>query len=89
MDIEPWGLPSWSTDDKYNDLVNLAVVYQQVRTELNTNGQSKVLIYADLTDWLDSTSAINWPSLTVRDQWFSGILTNPAGITLMVYEQNT
>lgn len=89
LDIEPWGLPSWSTDDKYNDLVNLAVVYQQVRTELDTNGEGNVLIYADLTDWLDSTSAINWPSLTVRDQWFSGILTNLAGITLMAYEQNT
>lgn len=89
LDIEPWGLPSWSTDNQYNDLVNLAAVYQQVRTELDTNGESNVLIYADLTDWLDSTSAINWPSLAARDQWFSGILTNLAGITLMAYELNT
>ena len=89
LDIEPWGLPSWPTDNKYNDLVNLAGAYQQVRTELDTNGETNVLIYADLTDWLDSTSAINWPSLTVRDEWFSGILTNLAGITLMAYGQNT
>ncbi len=89
LDLEPWGLPSWPTDNKYNDLVNLAAEYQQVRTELNTNGQSDVLVYADLSDWLDSTNAINWPSLTVRDQWFSGILTNLAGITLMDYEQPT
>jgi hypothetical protein len=89
LDIEPWGLPSWSTDNKYNDLVNLAAVYQQVRTELNTNGESNVLIYADLTDWLDSLSAINWPSTSVRDEWFSGILTNLAGITLMANDQNT
>jgi hypothetical protein len=88
LDLEPWGLPSWPTDNKYNDLVNLAGEYQQVRTELNTNGQSNVLIYADLADWLDTT-AINWPSTSVRDQWFSGILTNLAGFTLMDYEQNT
>jgi hypothetical protein len=89
LDIEPWGLPSWPTDNKYNDLINLAGEYQQVRNELNTNGQSNVLVYADLADWLDSLSAINWPSSSVRDQWFSGILTNLAGITLMDYEQNT
>lgn len=89
LDIEPWGLSSWSTDNKYNALLNLAAVYQQVRTELDTNGQSNVSIYADLTDWLDSLSAINWPSSSARDQWFSGILTNLAGITLMAYEQNT
>jgi hypothetical protein len=89
LDIEPWGLPSWSTDNKYNDLLNLAAVYQHVRVELDTNGQGNVLIYADLTDWLDSLSAINWPSTSVRDQWFSGILTNLAGITLMAYEQST
>ena len=89
LDIEPWGLPSWPTDDKYSDLVNLAGEYQQARNELNTNGQSNVLIYADLADWLDSLSAINWPSASARDQWFSGILTNLAGITLMDYEQKT
>ena len=88
LDLEPWGLPSWPTDNKYNDLVNLAAEYQQVRTELDTNGQSDVLVYADLSDWLDTT-AINWPSTSVRDQWFSGILTNLAGFTLMDYEQNT
>src|SRR5215471_18552769 len=89
LDLEPWGLPSWPTDDKYNDLLNLAGEYQQVRTELDTNGQSNVLIYADLADWLDSLSAVNWPSIAERDQWFSGILTTLPGITLMAYEQNT
>jgi hypothetical protein len=88
LDIEPWGLSSWSTDNKYNDLVNLAAVYQQVRTELDTNGEGNVLIYADLADWLD-TSTINWPSDTVRDQWYAGILTNLAGFTLMAYQQPT
>ena len=88
LDLEPWGLPSWSTDNKYNDLVNLAGEYEQVRTELNTNGQSNVLIYADLADWLD-TSTINWPSDAVRNQWYAGILTNLAGFTLMAYEQPT
>lgn len=88
LDLEPWGLPSWPTDNKYDDLVNLAAEYQQVRTELDTNGQSDVLVYADLADWLDTT-AINWPSTSVRDQWFSDILTNLAGFTLMDYEQNT
>jgi hypothetical protein len=88
LDLEPWGLPSWPTDDKYNDLVNLASEYQQVRTELNTNGESNVMVYADLADWLDTTT-IDWPSTSVRDQWFSGILTNLAGFTLMAYDQNT
>jgi len=89
LDLEPWGLPSWPTDDKYNDLVNLAAEYQQVRAELDASGQTNVLVYADLASWLDSLTAINWPSTTVRDQWFTGILTNLAGFTLMAYEQNT
>jgi hypothetical protein len=88
LDLEPWGLPSWPTDSKYNDLVNLAGEYQQVRSELDTHGESNVLIYADLADWLDTTT-INWPSTTVRDQWFSGILTNLAGFTLMAYDEST
>ena len=89
LDLEPWGLPSWPTDDQYNDLVNLAAEYQQVRAELDSNGQTNVLVYADLTVWLDSLTLINWPSSTVRNQWYSGILTNLAGFTLMAYEQNT
>lgn len=89
LDIEPWGLSSWSTDNKYYDLTNLAGVYQTVRTELNTNGLTNVLIYADLADWLDNIGTINWPSSAVRDAWYSGILTNLAGITLMAYEQPT
>jgi hypothetical protein len=67
LDIEPWGLSSWATDNKYNDLVDLANVYQQVRTELDTNGLNNVLIYADLADWLDSLTTINWPSSSVRE----------------------
>ena len=88
LDLEPWGLASWPTDNKYNDLVNLAAEYQQVRGELDTHGESNVLIYADLAAWLDTTT-INWPSTTVRDQWFSGILTNLAGFTLMAYDEST
>ncbi|HVU28446.1 MAG TPA: hypothetical protein VHG71_12010 [Verrucomicrobiae bacterium] len=88
LDIEPWGLSTWATDNKYNDLVALAGTYQQIRTELDTNGENNVLMYADLADWLDTTT-INWPSDSVRNQWFSGILTNLAGITLMAYEQPT
>ena len=87
LDIEPWALSSWDANP-YNALTNLAGVYQQVRTELNTNGESNVLIYADLADWLD-TSSVNWPSDSVRDQWYSGILTNLAGFTLMAYDQPT
>ena len=89
LDLEPWGQSSWGTDDKYNDLVNLASEYQQVRAELDASGQSNVLVYADMTDWLDSSPTINWPSSTVRDQWYSDILTNLAGITLMSYQKNT
>lgn len=89
LDIEPWGLSSWSTDNKYDDLLNLASTYRQIRNELDTNGESNVLMYADLADWLDNLSAINWPSSSARDQWYSGILTNLAGITLMDYEQPT
>jgi hypothetical protein len=85
LDIEPWGLSSWSTNP-YNALTNLAGVYQQVRTELNTNGETNVLVYSDLADWLD-TSSVNWPSDAVRDQWYAGILTNLAGFTLMAYQQ--
>jgi hypothetical protein len=87
LDIEPWALSSWDTNP-YNALLNLAGAYQQVRTELDTNGESNVLIYADLADWLD-TSSVNWPSDSVRDQWYSGILTNLAGFTLMAYDQPT
>ena len=89
LDIEPWGSPTWGTDNKYNDLVALANTYQQVRAELNTNGESNVLVYADQAVWLNNLTAINWPSASVRDQWFSSNFTNLAGITLMAYEQPT
>ena len=89
LDIEPWGLSGWNHGSNYEMLVTLANTYLQVRTELDTNGQSNVLIYADLADWLDSSTTINWPSSSVRDQWFSDILTNLAGITLMDYQQPT
>jgi hypothetical protein len=89
LDIEPWGLASWSTDNQYDDLVTLANDYQEVRTELNTNGESNVRVYADQADWLDSLTSINWPSAGVRDQWFTSNFTNLAGITLMAYDQPT
>jgi hypothetical protein len=89
LDLEPWGAGSWSTTNKYNELVALAGEYQQVRAELNSNGLTNVLVYADQADWLPSLSVINWPSTAVRDTWFSDILTNLAGITLMDYEQTT
>lgn len=89
LDLEPWGADSWNTTNKYNELVALAGEYQQVRAELNSNSLTNVLVYADQADWLPSMSAINWPSTTVRNQWFTDILTNLAGITLMDYEQDT
>lgn len=89
LDLEPWGLAAWGTGDNYSLLVNLASEYQQVRAELDAGGQSNVLIYADLTVWLDSSATINWPSSSVRDQWYSDILTNLAGITLMAYQRPT
>ncbi len=69
LDLEPWGLSTWGTGDNYSLLVNLAGEYQQVRAELDASGQSNVLVYADLTDWLDSSATINWPSASERDQW--------------------
>lgn len=87
LDIEPWGLASWGTGDKYQALLGLADVYQSVRNELNANGLTNVLMYADLADWLDNLGTINWPSVLAREQWYSGILTNLASITLMAYEQ--
>ncbi len=89
LDIEPWALSTWGQGSNYQILVSLAGTYQQVRTELNTNGETNVLIYADLDDWFDSSPTINWPSDTVRDQWYAGILTNLAGFTLMAYDQPT
>jgi hypothetical protein len=89
LDIEPWGLSGWNHGSNYEMLVTLANTYLQVRTELDTNGQSNVLIYADLAYWLDSSTTINWPSTGVRDQWYSDILTNLAGFTLMAYQQPT
>jgi hypothetical protein len=89
LDIEPWGSPTWETDNKYNDLVALANSYQKVRAELNTNGESNVSVYADQAVWLNNLTVINWPSVSVRDQWFSSNFTNLAGITLMAYEQPT
>ena len=88
LDIEPWGLSTWATN-QYNYLVGLASTYQQVRNELNTNAEANVLIYADQAYWLDSLAAVSWPSAAVRNQWFSNIFTNLAGITLMAYEQPT
>jgi len=89
LDIEPWGLPTWGGDSKYDDLVALANSYQKVRAELNTSGETNVLVYADQAVWLNNLTVINWPSVRVRDQWFSSNFTNLAGITLMAYEQPT
>lgn len=89
LDIEPWGLSTWNNGSNYEMLVALAGTYAQVRNELNTNGETNVLVYADQADWLDNPGSVNWPSDTVRNQWFSDILTNLAGVTLMAYDQPT
>jgi hypothetical protein len=89
LDLEPWGLSTWDTGSNYQMLVTLADTYQAVRAELNANGQSNVLIYADLADWLNSLTSVNWPSASVRDQWYSSLLQSLAGFTLMAYDQPT
>jgi hypothetical protein len=89
LDLEPWGLAAWDTGSNYQMLVELADTYQQVRGELNANGQTDVLVYADLADWLNSLTSVNWPSASVRDQWYSSLLQSLAGFTLMAYEQPT
>ena len=95
LDIEPQALSTWGTDNKYQDLVNLANTYQSVRSNLNANGNANIPIYADLPDWFDSLTAINWsagnPSdpAAVRDQWFAGLSNSLTGITLMAYDQPT
>lgn len=89
LDLEPWGLSTWNNGTNYQMLLALAGSYQEVRAELNTNGETNVLVYADQADWLNSLSSINWPSESVCEQWFSDILTNLAGITLMAYDQPT
>jgi hypothetical protein len=89
LDLEPWGLSTWNNGTNYQMLLGLAASYQEVRTELNTNGQTNVLVYADQADWLNNLTSVNWPSESVCEQWYSDILTNLAGITLMAYEQPT
>jgi hypothetical protein len=89
LDLEPWGLSTWDTGSNYQMLVALAGTYQEVRAELDANGQTNILIYADLADWLSSLTSVNWPSASVRDQWYSNLLQNLAGFTLMAYDQPT
>jgi hypothetical protein len=87
LDLEPWGLSTWDTGSNYQMLVDLAGTYQQVRAELNAHGQTNVLIYADLADWLNNLASVNWPSASVRDQWYSSLLQSLAGFTLLAYDQ--
>ena len=95
LDIEPQGLATWGTDNRYLDLVALANTFLSVRSNLNANGESNIPIYADLTDWFDSTNAINWSyanpgnPVAARDQWFAGLSNSLAGVTLMAYGQST
>jgi hypothetical protein len=89
LDLEPWGLSTWNNGSNYQMLVTLAETYQSIRTELDDNGQTNVLIYADLADWLSSLTSVNWPSASARNQWYSDLLQNLAGFTLMAYEQPT
>ncbi len=69
LDLEPWGLSTWDNGSNYQMLVTLAETYQSIRTELDDNGQTNVLIYADLADWLSSLTSVNWPSASARNQW--------------------
>ncbi len=83
LDIETWSGGS----PYYPGLTNLANYYQEVRAELNSGGQTNVLVYADQADWLELTSTVNWPSLIVMTNWFVSNFTNLAGITLMDYDE--
>lgn len=92
LDIEPQGLPEWSTatDSEKRDLLFLlADTYAAVRTHFVTNGLPDFPVYADLPVWFDNLSSIGWVDAAERDAWFASVSSSLTGVSLMPFRRNS
>jgi hypothetical protein len=90
LDIEPHALTQWKNGTataKRDLLLQLRDTYADVRTLLDTNGQTQVKINADLPVWYDSSTSIAWAP-GERDQWFADIADSLDGFSMMAYERD-
>ncbi len=96
LDIEPQGLPEWSTltpAQKRAYLLDLAETFAAVRAHFVSAGLPAFPVFADLPVWFDNLPAdggsVGWLNATDRDQWFLDIAESLTGISLMPFERLT
>jgi len=94
LDIEPQGLPEWSSLSaiQKRDYLNLLRdTFAEVRQHFVNAGQPTFPVYADLPVWFDNYpgGSIGWVSAVERNQWFSDVASSLTGITLMPFDRLT
>lgn len=97
LDVEPHGLPDWSTGTPAHRrmrLGQLVALFQHVRDWLDAHGAADVRLYGDLVVWADGlppglggTGSIGWTSLTDRQYFFEDVCLALDGVSLMAYER--
>ncbi|MCB9681806.1 MAG: hypothetical protein H6733_10065 [Alphaproteobacteria bacterium] len=93
LDIEPHGLPDWSTlsaADKRGRLDALLATWQHVRTWMDTHGAAALPLYADIPVWWDNLpGSIGWSNAADRDTWFAAACGALTGVTLMDFQRDS
>jgi len=99
LDIEPQGLPDWSTwslADRRQALLDLSATYAVARATLDAAGETDVPIHVDLPVWFDNlppalggTGSVGWTSVADRDGWFAGLGASVDEVSLMAFDRTT
>jgi hypothetical protein len=93
LDVEPHGLPDWSTitpAERRQRLIWLADLFDHTRAWLDTHGLADRTLRADLPVWYDDVPGpIGWLDAADRDAWFDRLAVSLDGISLMAYERPT
>lgn len=99
LDVEPHGLPDWSTvtdAERRDRLLALRDLYAHVRGWMDAHGAAVLSLHGDLPAWYDNlppalggTGTIGWTSLAERQTWFDDVCASVDGVTLMTYERPT
>ena len=93
LDIEPHGLPGWTTmtpAQRKTLLVLLGDTFRDVRAYLDSHGAKGLPVYADLPVWFDQPGKpVGWENAARRDEWFASLGRSLKGISMMAYERDT
>lgn len=99
LDIEPQGLPAWSTwthAEKRSALYDLAATFAVVRATLDAGGASDVPVHVDLPVWFDNlppglggTGSVGWLSAAERDAWFFDLAAHVDEVSWMAFERSS